>query len=289
MNEWEDFEKGQSHLSKHSIRSYKQSYNRISDKLDESIVDAKQKDILDIVKTLSDSPNTKTQLINGAMQIRRFYNADVNKLLYARERLKVRIQEVKDAVNDEKFDTLPNATELKKWLNKLWGEERWRDYIINYLLITFNTRNKDLDLQIIDNRRKAKDKNMNYLVVRPKGGSIAFIRRSYKTVATYGEKSSDFTSKKALHAVREFVKEKGGEYPLFLLSTGHNKRIDETSIAKFIRARTLDGLSESDINKMQVSTIEKLNDFRLLKKMSKNRGTSVDNLITEYHLKFKNK
>jgi len=288
MTELENFLKGNTHLSKHTIRSYSRSYEKISDLLDVELQDAKQKDLLDIIDTLSESPNSRSQYMNAAIQIRRFYDKPVDKLLHARDKLGVKIQEVKDAVNDEKFDNLPNSNELTKWLNKLYAEERWRDYIINYLLITFNTRNKDLDLVIVDKKKDAKDKNTNYLVIRP-SGTLAFIRRDYKTFGKYGEKENIFTAKRAAHAVREFVKEKEKQYPIYLLSTGTNKQIDESSLGKYIRARTLDGLSESDINKMQVSTIDKIGDFKQLKKMSKNRGTSVDTLISEYHLKFKNK
>jgi len=288
MSELSEYLQANKQLSKHTVMSYSKAYDKVTDLLDDTLAESRQKDILDIVKTLSDSPNSVTQYINAVIQIRRFYKAPVDRLLKQRERLQVRIQEVKDAVNDEKFDNLPDASELKKWLNKLYADERWRDYIINYILITFNTRNKDLDLVIVDHKRKAKDKNTNYLIIKP-SGRLELIRRDYKTFGTYGEKKNEFLSKKVVHAAREFVNEKGGEFPIYLLSTGHNKRIEETSLAKFIRGRTLNGLSEGDINKMQVSTIDKVGDFRLLKKMSKNRGTSVDNLITEYHLKFKNK
>jgi len=288
MSELAQYLEANKQLSKHTVLGYSKAYDKVTDLLDVPLKEARQKDILDIVKTLSESPNSVTQYINAVIQIRRYYEAPVDRLLKQRERLQVRIQEVKDATNDAKFDDLPNAVELKKWLNKLYAEERWRDYLINYILITFNTRNKDLDLVIVDHKRKAKDKDTNYLIARP-SGRLELIRRDYKTFGTYGQKSNEFNNKKAVHAVREFIKEKDSEYPIYLLSTGHNKRIEETSIAKFIRARTLNGLSEGDINKMQVSNIDKVGDWRLLKKMSKNRGTSVDNLITEYHLKFKNK
>tara|TARA_R100000655_G_C2963382_1_gene189240 strand:- start:125 stop:991 length:867 start_codon:yes stop_codon:yes gene_type:complete len=287
MTELSEYLKQNKQLSKHTILGYSKAYDKVTDLLDVPLAKAKQKDILDIVKTLSESPNSITQYINAVIQIRRFYQVPVDRLLKERERLQVRIQEVKDQANSEKFDNLPDASELKKWLNKLYSEERWRDFLINYILITFNTRNKDLDLVIVDHKRKAKDKNTNYLIARP-SGRLELIRRDYKTFGTYGEKINVFNNRKTIHAMKEFIKEKNNQFPIYLLSTGNNKRIDETSIAKFIRARTLNGLSESDINKIQVSTIDKLGDFRLLKKMSKNRGTSVDNLITEYHLKFKN-
>ena len=162
MSELTEYLEANKHLSKHTVLGYSKAYDKVTDLLDVPLKEARQKDILDIVKTLSESPNSVTQYINAVIQIRRYHEAPVDRLLKQRERLQVRIQEVKDATNDAKFDDLPDAGELKKWLNKLYADERWRDYLINYILITFNTRNKDLDLVIVDHKRKAKDKDTNY-------------------------------------------------------------------------------------------------------------------------------
>ena len=117
------------------------------------------------------------------------------------------------------------------------------------------------------------------------------MRNNYKTKSVYGTKRHAFRTVKINRAIRNFVEEKGGfpedGSPIWLLSTGHNKRVKDTSVHKFIRARTYQGLCEGDYNKIAVFQINKLGDFGKLKRLSDNRGTSIATLITEYHLDFK--
>ena len=161
--------------------------------------------------------------------------------------------------------------------------------IIIYLLMTYNTRNRDVDLGIVSSKWHATDPEENYLIHR-KNDSV-FVRNNYKTKSVYGTKRHAFRTVKINRAIRNFVEEKGGfpedGSPIWLLSTGHNKRVKDTSVHKFIRARTYQGLCEGDYNKIAVSQINKLGDFSKLKRLSDNRGTSIATLITEYHLDFK--
>ena len=68
------------------------------------------------------------------------------------------------------------------------------------------------------------------------------------------------------------------------MAKASGERIGEDSIQKFITSRTLEGLTEGDINKISVSRVDKIGDLSKLKKISKNRGTSVENLIEYYNL-----
>ena len=67
----------------------------------------------------------------------------------------------------------------------------------------------------------------------------------------------------------------------------NGRRIDNGSIHDSVRRHTFRNLSEGDYNKIAVSEIREFDDFKKLQQMSKNRGTSMDNLITEYSLTFK--
>ena len=98
-----------------------------------------------------------------------------------------------------------------------------------------------------------------------------------------------FKNIKVKNAIVNFVESQGGydkDKQIYLLSTSDGRRIGEDSIQKFIRSRTLNEISESDINKIQVTRINNVQDFGALKRMSDNRGTSIQNLITEYNLNF---
>jgi len=66
----------------------------------------------------------------------------------------------------------------------------------------------------------------------------------------------------------------------------HNgDRLSEGSIANYLKKILPEGITESDINKIQVSEIESLADYKALEQMGERRGTSTETLINHYHLK----
>ena len=167
----------------------------------------------------------------------------------------------------------------------MYTEEDWRGFIICHLLFYFSTRNKDLDLRVINNKADAKGDH-NYLLLRP-AGSISYIRRDYKTARMYGEKKNEFKSVKMKRAIEEFVASQGGwEKEVWLLSTGDGKRIGPDSIQKFIRSKTYNGLCESDYNRIRVSAVDSVAGMNALKQISKNRGTELSTLLQCYHTSF---
>ena len=293
MEELDAYLEKNPHLSANSKRAYIHGYKKIMSGLSRSLANSPQNVVIDVVEGLTRSPNTLNQLLNIAIQIKRFNRKAVELLLSRRVKNQTAINEYKDKRNKEKLGTLPKMYELKAHMNQMYSDGRWRDYIINYLLINFNTRNKDLDLSIVSSMPRASKKNENYLVLRK--NDIVFIRRNYKTAKFHGEKSNIFKQAKMRSAIKNYIADVTGEEykyphydPVYLLATGKNQRIKEDSIHNFVRKSTLHGLSEGDYNKIAVSEIKDIGDFRRLKDMSTNRGTSVDNLITEYNLNFKN-
>ena len=289
LQEFSSYIDANERLSTKTRANYQHSYFKMADGLDKTLAKSNQKDIIEYIFAMTQNPNSRVQHINVAILVRRHYGASVDKLVNTRMRLKLKIEEHKDAVNARKKEELPSMAELTRHLNTLYTEEKWRDVIIIYLLMTYNTRNKDLDLGIVSSKKHATDPDVNYLIHR-KNDSV-FVRHNYKTKSIYGVKRHAFRTVKVNRAIRNFVAEKGGfpedGSPIWLLSTGHNKRVNESSIQKFIRARTFQGLCEGDYNKVAVSQINKLGDFSKLKRLSSNRGTCISTLISEYHLDFK--
>ena len=285
-DEWLDYIEAQK-VSPKTVKAYTINYNKLIDGLDKSVTKSTQRDILELIDELTDVPNTASALMNVAIQVRRFYDASVDKLVNARERMKIKIDERRDIINKGKLEDLPSFQDLKRHINNLYSEQKYRDFLINWLLLNYNTRNQDLQLSIVSSKKEANDLTKNYLVLRP-GGTMMYIRRNYKTFQTYGPKSFTFKNAKVMRAAKAFVEEKGGfgDGPVHLLSTGANKQIDDSSIQKFIRKRTLNGISEGDVNKIVVSMVDNIKDFKLLKIVSDRRGTSIENLITQYHLSF---
>mgnify|MGYP003667256605 FL=1 len=292
MEELDAYFKGNQHLTPNSRRAYKHAYVKIMGGLTKSVKNSTQKEIIEHIETLTTSPNTKNQYLNLAIQMRKFFGPEFGLLSSKREKNQDQIMRHKNKMKDEKMAQLPAMFEVKDFMNTMYKHELWRSFIINYLLVTFNVRNKDLDLIVVSSKRRAKDPNENYLVLRK--NDIVYIRRNYKTAKSYGEKANIFKSRKMRRALQEYVeRETRKPYaypfhdPVMLLGKGNGVRIDNDSIHNFVRRHTFQNLGEGDYNKIAVSEIREFDDFKKLQQMSKNRGTSMDNLITEYDLKFK--
>ena len=180
----------------------------------------------------------------------------------------------------------PKVGDLKSHLKKMYAENNWRGYVINYLLMNFHTRNLDLNLEIVPSIQEAKG-NKNYLILR--ANDMVYIRRDYKTRSVYGEKKHKFKDKKMLEALGNISSQSNFQFPVPLLATGKNDKLADDSIARYIRRYTYQGLSESDYFKIFVSEIDRVGNFADLSKMSDRRGTSIETMIHQYHLKFKNK
>ena len=292
MEELDDFFSGNEHLTPNSKRAYKHAYVKIMGGLTKSVKNSTQKEIIEHIESLTTSPNTKNQYLNLAIQMRKYFGPEHGLLSSKREKNQDQIMRHKNKMKDEKLASLPKMYELKDHTNTMFRNENWRAFIINYLLITFNVRNKDLDLIIVSSKRRANDPNENYLVLRK--NDIIYIRRNYKTAKSYGEKSNLFKSRKMRKAIQELIERQTGKPykypfhdPVLLMSKANRERIDNDSVHYFVRRHTLNGLGEGDYNKIAVSEIREFDDFKRLQQLSKNRGTSVDNIMTEYNLLFK--
>ena len=169
-------------------------------------------------------------------------------------------------------NSLPTYEYMVDELNKLYKEENWKKYIINYLLLYLNVRNRDLDLKIVRNKSEATDDNTNYIVI--KKSSSLFIRNVYKTSKTYGTKMNLITRKRFIKAVNEFI---GDKDSIDLL----NEDLQTTSnVGNIVRRLTIDKLKESDVLKIVLASKNSLDEAT---KISKNRGTNVETLNSNYN------
>ena len=124
----------------------------------------------------------------------------------------VKLKKKIELLKEEKLDQLelPTIKELKDYLNAASKARDHKRFIINYLLIHFSVRNKDLDLIITDNKDVIDDEN-NYLYLA--NSYCMFIRNNYKTFKTYGQKKFPIKSTKFTRAVREFLSDSRAPAP----------------------------------------------------------------------------
>jgi hypothetical protein len=276
--------------SEHTIKAYKNAHKRLTNYLDMPLDEAREDEIIDAVNILSDNPNTQNSLVAVALVFRKLFDKPSPLILKKKNELTKEITELRIKRNADKKETLPSINEIHERIKELYTEGDLSGFIALWLMVTFNTRNADINLQIVKSLHETKaDKKDNYLVIRK--DTILFIRNNYKTRRAHGVLRITITDTLFNKAVKTYVrqyKEKyGKDKPVYLLHKD-TKRFISSSIGNYIKSKTPGKITEVDINKIQVSNIKDTGDYDQLKLMSLNRGTSVENLIQFYNLDIKN-
>ncbi len=88
-------------------------------------------------------------------------------------------------------------------LSKYYKDKDYKNFVILYLLLNYNTRNKDLVARVVNNEADINQKE-NFLFIREK--DVVYIRNDYKTNDTYGMKQDVIVAKKLFNAVKEVDK-----------------------------------------------------------------------------------
>ena len=254
-------------------KSYLQQYKKLRGMLDADISDTSQRKILEAVKEV-DNINSQQALINIAILMRRMYEFSVDKLEKKREYNKDLINSHRKEKNTELQDKLPDYEELKLHMNDLYEDKKWTDYIINYLLINYYVRNKDLLFEIVELKRQMTDKTKNYMWLYKRKKQVVYRRNDYKTANTYGRKEVVITDPDFYTAVlRVFNCQK--------LNLNCGEFIpNESQLGYYIKQATYKHLGETVYMKIMVKHYK--NDLQKLKEISQSRGTSLDTIIESY-------
>jgi len=264
-------------------RSYRIAYKKLYSITEQNLSDVSEIEILNAIKQLSSNLNSQASYVNIAKCIRLYNGVSVYEIEKQRIRLKHKLVKKRNQGDENKLEGLSTPRELQSYLNDLYMDENWRDYIINYLLINYSVRNKDVDCLIVNSTMDTKTHD-NFLVVRKK--DISYLRKNYKTHSTYGDIKLTITSTKLRSAVEKYVlsleTDKENFFPLLLKE--NKERIGEDSLFLYITNKTLNNMTESDICKVNVASIDREGDLNKLQMLSATRGTSIQTLISSYHL-----
>lgn len=162
---------------------------------------------------------------------------------------------------------------LNDFMAKAFENKEWVKFVVNYLLLTFQTRNEDVDLRIISPKEYNKlgeeeAKEHNWIILHK--ASCVFIRNKYKTADTYGEKQETIRNKKLLEALHLI----GDGY---LLKTG-DSHIIPTELNRAVANLTYEKMGSTKYFKI-MATYKKN-----VEKMSSRRGTAPDTIYHNYKL-----
>jgi len=162
--------------------------------------------------------------------------------------------------NDKLKETLPTV-DFNKLLNGYYRDKQYKNFVILYLLLNYNTRNKDLVVRVTKDQADLNP-NENFIFIRDK--DAIYIRNDYKTKDTYGMKQDVIKSKKVFNAVQEL----------------DNILENDGNLDRQVKKVT-NGINQSTMFKMLVA---QNNNLKGIQKASKNRGTNMETIAKSYDI-----
>ena len=157
-------------------------------------------------------------------------------------------------------ETLPTV-DFKQMLNGYYRDKNYKSFVILYLLTNYNTRNQDLVLRVVKNESDLNEKE-NFLLIREK--DVVYIRNDYKTKDKYGTKRYIIKAKKFFNSVQDL----------------DSLLIDDGNLDRQVKKVT-GGINQSSMFKIMIATN---NNLKSIVKASKNRGTNMNTIGTNYDI-----
>jgi len=252
-------------FSENTKKSYLRFYDKLTDYLEKDICESSQTKIIQASHEEKNT-NSKQGILNIGIIMRNLEKLDVKDL--ERERDKNKNDIIGDVKKSNAELDLPSYDDIEDYINYLYENNKWVDYIINYLLFYYQTRNLDVNFTIINKLKEATDADTNYMWITAK--KAVWIRRVYKTADTYGQKKITITDKKLLTALRRVDKRGDVFIP------------NEENAGYYIKKSTYKGIGEGKYIKIVIDHFR--GNLQKLKEISENRGTSVDILLSNYDI-----
>ena len=254
--------------SANTIKSYTMHYNALYANLGKEVRASSQKLIIDTAEKMSNNPNTQAAIINIGILCRRLFNLDVKDLEKVRKENKKGIAKHTEQVN-QKLD-LPSLDEFTAFTDDLFRQSKYREFVINFLLLKLCCRNQDLNFEIVLRKRDIPKNNKNYMWLGKQKATL--YRRDYKTDKTYGEKVNILTDKRLLSALKKLQQANTSIVP------------NDKYMGYYIKQYSFKQLGEGAIFKMLVEDARKAGDLKRIQEMSRLRGSDLCNIMTSYNV-----
>jgi hypothetical protein len=263
-----DYVEKQNKISSQTKKTYLQTASTLPFSINMS-----QPTIIKKLKELYTNPNTLSLYLNMIILLRRDNNLDFDKLVKLRNDLREEIILIRKENMSTTKNNLPTYTEIVDKLNELSGIR----YILNYLLITYGLRNKDINLLYV-NKLPSDKEDENYLVQTK--NSIKLDINDYKTDNTFGNKSITITDNK----FKEELNKLNLKPNTYLLPKKNGDKLKLNSFNDKVIALTIDGLGETKIFKILVKHLLDKKDFSKLEELVNTRGTSLATIMKSYNV-----
>jgi hypothetical protein len=286
--ELERFRETFANKSKITNNVYNSNYKKLRDLLgDVDIASVSQKKVIEIAEGF-DNRNTQQSLINIAYLIRKKEGLAINELEIFRKKNQTFLKDKIYETNTALIDSLPSYDELVNFIDGLVKDQKYTQYVINYLLLHCQVRNADLIFDFVQYKRDTKDESKNYLWFSAKTKTAHYIRNVYKTakivkpngdITGYGQKIIKITDPVFIKVMKILVNyEKKENKPVVFFP-------NLETLAYHIKKMTYKNLGETMYFKIVVNKFR--SDPNMLKQISDNRGTDINTIFENYDIESK--
>ncbi|AYR04623.1 OLV11-like tyrosine recombinase [Chrysochromulina parva virophage Moe] len=286
--ELERFRETFANKSKITNNVYNSNYKKLRDLLgDVDIASVSQKKVIEIAEGF-DNRNTQQSLINIAFLIRKEKGMAINELEIFRKKNQTFLKDKIYEANTALVDSLPSYDELVNFIDGLVKDQKYTQYVINYLLLHCQVRNADLNFDFVQYKRDTKDESKNYLWFSAKTKTAHYIRNVYKTakivkpngeITGYGQKIIKITDPVFIKVMKILVNyEKKENKPIVFIP-------NLETLAYHIKKMTYKNLGETMYFKIVVNKFR--SDPNMLKQISDNRGTDINTIFENYDIESK--
>lgn len=273
-------------------KQYLRNWNTINDFFDDNelnIENLSDNDFKEIILTKlnknkkndkENSNSVKLQLLNIFIIYRHFIDhIDYKDLESFRNQLKNNQSTERVKNNKVLINELPSQQEVENFMNKQYKDGLWKNYIVNYLLTNFFTRNTDVNVRLFKDDPKRDD--INYIAM-PKKTEFIYVRNEYKTKSKYGKKVHKIKDVKFRNAIRNFLGD-DDDKPLFL--TKKSVQVSNRDCCWYVSNCTLNEIGEGKYLKIKLNDINNKTDtLNQVSKISSLRGTSMKHLTSSYNM-----
>lgn len=285
MSELEQFRATFSNKSKTTQTVYNSNYKKLRELLGDDVVNVSQKKVIELLEENISNRNSQSALLNIAYLIRKNNDMAIQELESFRKKNQTIIKDKIYETNTNLVDSLPSYATLVDYTEDLLKNEKYIQYVINYLLLHCQVRNADLLFDFVLLKRDTKNTTKNYLWFSSKTKTAHYIRNVYKTAKIvkpdgtttgYGQKVIKITDPKFIKVMKILVNfQKQENKPIVFIPNTEN-------VAYYIKKMTYQGLGETAYFKIVVNHFRK--DANMLKQISFNRGTDINTILESYDI-----
>jgi hypothetical protein len=275
-------------LTESTMKKYIKFYEVLSSHLEgKKICECSEEDLITVIDKFDIGSCGKLNYQNIAIMVKDQHKQETEKLKKYKELLSAKKDLDTQYKSIQKLSSLPPYNEVRNYIDSLYEQGDYSNYLVNELIFSYGLRNVDVNviLATLAQYKQEKKNNLenynkqNWLVL--KKNSCDLVINRYKTKNSYGSKNIEVKLKKVLIAGNAL----GSGW---LIQNTKNQPVDDSNVHNYMKLMQYDDyqLRQSDYFKINLLHIQSQpNSLHKINMLSKSRGSqSLDTLDKHYNM-----